>query len=56
MRKIGKIIKITLLTLVALPMAVIVISFIIGVYLYCKADALEPQAEIDLGKYELSVD
>lgn len=56
MRKIGKIIKITLLTLVALPLVVIVISFIIGVYLYCKADALEPQAEIDLGKYELSVD
>ena len=56
MRKIGKIIKITLLTLVALPLAVIVISFIIGVYLYSKADALEPQAEIDLGKYELSVD
>ena len=56
MRKIGKIIKITLLTLVGLPLAMIVISLIIGVYLYCKADALEPQADIDLDKYALSVD
>ena len=54
MRKIWKITKIVLFTLVGLPLTIAVISLVIGACMYHTADFLQPQANIDLNRYELT--
>lgn len=55
MRKFKKILIIVLSIIVGLPIALTIILFTIGVYLYCTADFLQPNVDVDLNQYELSI-
>ena len=55
MRKFKKILIIVLSIIVGPPIALTIILFTIGVYLYCTADFLQPNVDVDLNQYELSI-
>ena len=55
MRKFKKILIIVLSIIVGLPIALTIVLFTIGVYLYCTADFLQPNVDVDLNQYELSI-
>lgn len=55
MRKLKKILIIVLLIIVGLPIALTIILFAIGVYLYCTADFMQPNVDVDLKQYELTI-
>lgn len=55
MLKIKKIILISSVAILGIPLALVVILFAIGTYLYLTADFLQPNVEVDLNKYELSI-
>ena len=56
MRKTTKILVVALSVLVGVPVALFVLSFAMGAYLYVTADFLQPRVGVEVGKYELSVD
>lgn len=55
MRKLNKKIKITLYTLFGIPFVFCLITFLIGLYLYYTADFLQPNVNVNLAKYNLSI-
>lgn len=55
MRKFKKIAVIVLSIVVGLPTFLIAILFAISVYLYCTADFLQPDVNVDLNQYELTI-
>lgn len=55
MHKIKKIIFISSAAIIGIPLVLVVILFAIGTYLYLTADFLHPNVEVDLNKYELSI-
>lgn len=55
MRKFKKTLIIVLSIIVGLPISLTIILFAIGVYLYCTADFLQPNVDVDLNQYELTV-
>lgn len=55
MHKLKKITIIVLSIVVGLPAVLIAILSSIGVYLYCTADFLQPDADVDLNQYEQTV-
>lgn len=55
MRKFKKTFIIVLSIIVGLPISLTIILFAIGVYLYCTADFLQPNVDVDLNQYELTV-
>lgn len=55
MRKFKKILIIVLSITVGLPIALTAIFFAIGIYLYCTADFWQPNVDVDLNQYELTI-
>lgn len=56
MRKFKKILIIALAITIGLPVTLILILFLVGVYLYYTADFLQPNVDVDLNQYELTID
>lgn len=56
MRKLKKMLIIALAITIGLPVTLIVILFLVGVYLYYTADFLQPNVDVDLNQYELTID
>ena len=55
MHNIKKFILISCAVILGVPFALVVFLFAIGSYLYLTADFLQPNIEVDLNKYELSI-
>ena len=55
MRNIKKTILISVAVILGVPLALVVILLAVGTYLYLTADFLQPNVEVDLDKYELSI-
>ena len=54
MRKIKNIIIITLSLLLGTPIVLSIILSVIGLYLYCTADFLQPNINVDTSHYQLT--